>query len=334
MNIQISTTMGCTNNCLFCPQKKLFEAYSQKSLNKPVQMMSFDTFKTIIKKIPKDADILFCGMSEPFQNPDCTKMILYAHQHGHKIKIFTTLTGLNLNNLQKIIQTIPLEYHQDIFYAYDFYVHLPSEEKIEYIPINDTYLETLKFLIQSGKKIEFHYHGQKLNHQLTKLFENSNYIPFHDPIHNRAGNINFPSSITPKRKRGHIRCLCWGHVFLPNGLVTLCTNDYALKYPLGNILNSTYSQIENHQNVKFIQKAFLDDKIETLCRYCPNSDNANGVAQYYNTPFSIKKIPLALKIFLYNSLPSLYQLIYRSKHRFISKNSSMPNSKSASWLKK
>ena len=79
--------------------------------------MRLDNFRTYIEKVPPEVDIWFAGMSEPWLNPECTEMLLYAHNKGHKICVFTTLIGMKLSDLD-LIESVPFGFFQ---------VHLPSD---------------------------------------------------------------------------------------------------------------------------------------------------------------------------------------------------------------
>jgi len=60
--IAVSSVIGCKNFCNYCPQNKVIKAYSKRS---KINVMSFETFKTCIDKLPKETIINFAGFSEP-----------------------------------------------------------------------------------------------------------------------------------------------------------------------------------------------------------------------------------------------------------------------------
>lgn len=78
-SLEITTRIGCSINCKFCPQKLLIDNYT--SVKRDI-MMSFETFKRCIDKLPASVEIHFTGMSEPWGNPECTKMVEYAALGG------------------------------------------------------------------------------------------------------------------------------------------------------------------------------------------------------------------------------------------------------------
>lgn len=65
----------------------------------------------------------FAGMSEPWLNSECTKMVQYAAQCGHKISIFSTLVGMQKKDLE-VLKKIELE---------QFVIHIPDKEKHSHI---------------------------------------------------------------------------------------------------------------------------------------------------------------------------------------------------------
>ena len=104
--MEITTKVGCKNACVYCPQSKLKKIYSKRS---NISQLSFDTFKKCVDKIPKYVIIDFGGMSEPWLNSETPKMVLYAHEQGHRIRIFTTLVGMNLQDIDLIKSIRPME---------------------------------------------------------------------------------------------------------------------------------------------------------------------------------------------------------------------------------
>jgi radical SAM protein with 4Fe4S-binding SPASM domain len=273
--------------------------------------MSLRTFTTVLHKIPKSMDVMFCGMSEPFQNPQCTEMVLQAHASGHKVIIFTTLIGLSLKNAKLLFETIPFNGKKS-----DFLVHLASAGDLEHIVVDKQYEEVLTYVSRLDRNITFLYHGSALHPRVKQIMDTSKFRMYHAPPHNRAGHLGAAWLFAPERKRGKIGCSCWGFIVLPDGSVTLCTNDYGLKYYLGNILHSSYEELNSSKTVKFIQKAFNDESVETLCRYCANSYNKDTAAKFYNTPPSLNKIPLGVKLYLHDHHYKTFTFMRRMKRSF------------------
>lgn len=255
--LEISTNIGCANKCVFCPQEKIIKKYSKR--NGSFQM-SFKNFKSCIDKVPKEVIIIFSGMSEPWLNKDCTKMVNYAHKKGHKIFIFTTLVGMKMSDIEKL-KTI-----SSFDYEYGFMVHLPSFEKIEKITITPEYKKVLRALAKSGIKAEYHYHGSKPNPKLDL----SNISIVHTSLQNRAGNIPFKGQLVDCLKKGTIACQrsLKANLLLPNGDVLLCCQDYEMKHIIGNLLKSSYQSLFKGREYKKVSRGLKNDKLDILCRGC------------------------------------------------------------------
>ena len=88
--LEITTTVGCRVACSYCPQKEFVSAYKKRS---DIYRFDLDSFKSVLDKVPKEVDIYFCGMSEPFLNPQCAEMVRLAWHKGHRVAIDTSLVG-------------------------------------------------------------------------------------------------------------------------------------------------------------------------------------------------------------------------------------------------
>lgn len=85
--LEITTRIGCTNNCPYCPQGVLLRAYEGRTI------MRTKHFKMILLHTPKDVQIDFAGFCEPFLNPWASWMIYHAVSLGYQVVLDTTLTG-------------------------------------------------------------------------------------------------------------------------------------------------------------------------------------------------------------------------------------------------
>ena len=86
-------------NVIFVHKNLHIKEYSDKnnlqdiSYGQPTQM-SFDNFKKCLSKLPKSVKISFSGYTEPFLNPNCSKMIVYAHEQNFPVEVCSTLVGM------------------------------------------------------------------------------------------------------------------------------------------------------------------------------------------------------------------------------------------------
>lgn len=259
--IEITTNIGCKVNCSYCPQDKIIQAYQKRS---KIKQMSLETFKTCLDKVPPEIIVCFAGFSEAWLNPDCTRMLLYAHERGHKIGTFTTLMGMNSRDID-LIEGIPFK---------NFYVHLPSENsESENIEINEHYLQVLNKISKSSIKAKYIVMGGKL-HPRLRLPLKGKYVYNGFPL-TRAGNVKIGNKISLPRKKGKRRCY-WGltcSVLLPNGEAVSCCMDYSMQHVLGNLLESNYQDLYENENFLKIKKGLQNNASDILCYHCENVIN-------------------------------------------------------------
>jgi hypothetical protein len=292
---EICTVIGCVNMCDFCPQDKILSSYKS-----PIRIMSLDTFKKCIDKVPRNIPILFSGMAEPFQNKNCIKMIEYANKKGFIIKVFTTGVGITKKDIV-VLEKIPFG---------SFELHLPDSINNTKIKIDKNYLELIESIKNSKiKNVKYLLYG-KIHPEVGKVlkFEVEDLSRL---VQNRASNLG---SIPPIKKiKGSIVCGSSGrmlndNVLLPNGDVVLCCMDYGLKYKLGNLLESSYESLFQTDSFKKMQEALDSQEGEILCRYCSSARKSNsktfllkrnlekkGIVRKF---YSLTKIPLIKKIYI------------------------------------
>jgi hypothetical protein len=195
-------------------------------------------------------------MSEPWLNPECGKMLLYAYDKGHKISVYTTLTGMSPSDVD-IIESIPIE---------TFSIHLPSAEGSENIVVDYKYLTVLAKISTSKMNKEFHFHGKRLHTQVKPIIQDE---VEHHWTTTRCGNQNSLERPSPPRKRGRIRCRRMDYsVLLPNGDVLVCCMDYGMQHVLGNLLSSDYKSLFESMEWERMHRGFGDESEDIICRFC------------------------------------------------------------------
>lgn len=291
-SIEITTTIGCRINCAYCPQDKINKAYAARG---SVFQMGLDVFKACIDKIPPSVVIYFSGMCEPWLNPECTKMLLYAHETGHRIGVFTSLVGMGLSDIS-LLEPIPFTV---------FCVHLPSDKGREGIKIDKNYLEVLEKLAKSKISPSYVVFNGAPKQDVKALLRNK--IVARLKVCSRGRNIEMESMALPKRRRGAIGCALnlRGNMLLPNGDVILCCVDYGMKHVLGNLLTSDYDSLFRGEEFLRIKRGLRDESEDILCRYCEEyAYNANLFTRSF--------VPLVYNLKNFRSLRVLYRSLFRS----------------------
>jgi hypothetical protein len=221
-----------------------------------ITQMSFDLFETCLAKIPLRVDIHFTGMCEPWLNPECTRMLLYAHERGHRIGVSTTLVGMAFSDID-LMESVPFKF---------FRVHLPSAEENENIIKGKTYIQLLKRVIKTNINKTFHFHGKNLHPEISHLIRNVQLLP----LCSRGQNITLKHRPSPPRHRGTLGCVrkLRNNVLLPNGDVLLCSMDYGMQHVLGNLMAADYASLFSGQEFSRIKRGQSDEGVDLLCRYC------------------------------------------------------------------
>ena len=266
--LEISLTMGCALNCEYCPQSLLLHRYYEND-KKREKYLTFENFKKALEQVDEGATISICGMSEPFSNPDCADMIVYAHEKGHLICLDTTLMGAKLEDLEKI-KGIPFE---------NFILHIPDAEYRSKFLITPEYLELLKYVHETQRIDYYSCHGE-IHKDVENLIDKEKYAGIQ--LQNRAGNLKI-SGLEKYENSGAFICLheteghigIWGPVMLPDGTLVLCCNDYGMKNVLGNLLHHTWQEITQMEPYKKFVSGMNGNKEDLLCNTCKSAKQKN-----------------------------------------------------------
>lgn len=257
--LEITTNIGCPLACQYCPQQVISAAYSKHST---VSVMFFDCFRECLATVPQCVAIDFSGMSEPWQNPDCTRMVLHAVGRGHTTRIHTTLYGMTLQDVRELAP-LPLD---------AFRVHLPSRERLEKIRVDASYLALLAAVASAIPAARFVCFGEQVDPEVERVLRSypGSKIRFASAS-NRADTLCSDGKPLLSLESGRIRCRNHAryNVLLPNGDVTLCCMDYGLKHLLGNLREIAYEDLFRSREFEKVCAGFDDPLRGTICRHCP-----------------------------------------------------------------
>lgn len=263
-SLEITTRIGCKNNCSYCPQELLVKSYKRRSQQFD---MPFDLFKLCLDKVPKEVRIDFSGMAEPWLNKRCTDMVQYAYESGFEVVIYTTLVGMEMADIERLA-AIPFKH---------FEVHLPDAGYLTQIAVNEEYLQKLQKIVASGiSGLTFMTIGN-LHPQVKEVVDCQ--VNEHEVI-SRAGNLKeYPGMDALERLSGIIYCDSCGsdfnhNVLLPNGDVIVCCMDYGMQYVIGNLAHTCYDDLFQSGTIREMQEKLIDDRKDLLCRYCYNASRS------------------------------------------------------------
>ena len=247
--LEITTHIGCPVSCLDCPQTLLESKYQGK------RTLSLEDFKKVINKVPAGTRIDFSGMCEPFANRDCADMILYAHEKGFPLALYTTLQCATMEDYEKL---------KGVQYEV-VTIHLPDQEGRSHFKVDNRYLE----LLHKWETNNYSCHGTVLP-IVYKYLKPRPLITF---MHDRAGNVPLRPHLTIGPDHP-IRCMTSGkdmnhNVLLPNGDVLMCCMDYGMTGKFGNLFRQSYDDVL-HSEVACAMRATLE-KGESICRHCTNA---------------------------------------------------------------
>lgn len=247
--LEITTHVGCPINCTDCPQKLLLSKY------KGVRTMDLDDYKRAIDKVPAGTRIDFSGMCEPFTNPHCTDMILYAAEKGLPLALYTTLQGATVKDYERL---------KDVRYEV-VTIHLPDKNGRSHFNITAEYLECLGLWDCDN----YSCHGE-IHDAVWDFLKPRNLITF---MHDRAGNVECRPHIDIEPDR-MLYCITSGremnhNVLLPDGTVITCCMDYGMTGVFGNLFEQSYDAVMNSAEAWKMRRTL--DEGESICRHCANA---------------------------------------------------------------
>jgi hypothetical protein len=235
--LDFTTQIGCKVNCLkYCPQELITSRYTGE------RTLSFEMFKRFMEGVPKDHLIGFAGFSEPFLNQECPDMIVWAHEQGYKIVIYTTLVGLTPENARRILR-IPFEL---------FTLHLPDALGNAHIAITPEYQTVLCEALTTVPEIKFMNMGSD--------FRTNN-------------SENMPRGRIPPKTNRRVFCPYLDtpdYQVMPNGEVFFCCMTRGLEGYVGSLKENTYWHLANPDRFKQESVKMQTDP-SSLCHKCPYS---------------------------------------------------------------
>jgi radical SAM protein with 4Fe4S-binding SPASM domain len=246
--IEISTAIGCVNDCAYCPRELSIQRYRQRSEQ---MRMPYETFCLCLDKVPRNHSVYFSGFVEPSQNPDFIRMVQYAWNSGRRLGIFTTLARL-----------VPHQINALANLTYDsFVIHVQSGEE-RFVP-HDELIPRLQAAM-TVKGAEF-IHRWPLETDVADAIEGGH-------VHRFLPNTRAGSLGPVPRRTGRLTCTTGrnarGHILLPNGDVVLCCQDFGQTVILGNLLLDSFESLHQGEQWMSYQEKMKAQDSDLICREC------------------------------------------------------------------
>jgi len=208
-----------------------------------------------VARDPNEFKLIFNGMCEPWLNPHCADMLLYAHKAKYEIEMSTTLIGMTMEDLAKI-RHIPLQ---------PLFIHVPSNDNDMQITIDDEYLTLLKTVINTmvcePNVLYFKEIHPAIEPLILKVKKKGKFWD----LHNRACHLD--SKIKRKRRLKSCNRLQIG-VLMPSGEVVLCCNDYAMQHVLGNLTKQSWDSLYKGEVFQQVISGWNNPSSDLLCWQC------------------------------------------------------------------
>ena len=286
--LEITTKLGCSLACSFCPQDELIKKYPRNQ----EKILSLKNFKLALDKVPKYVRIDFSGMTEPWLNSDATEMVKFAYENDYPVAVYTTLEGMSPIDAKVLLR----RFHRKITSYTPWVIHLPdNENNMRGWQISDKYIDTLNAVIECKKEFDI----QSLTFMtmsadglvapdLAAIFR-LKLEPFigisrvenlereHFKVEQLTRRVSFSQPVVCKSTPFYDH-----NVLLPNGDVVLCCMDYGLQNIVGNLFTGTYEDIfrSRQMNEVRVRSMEVGNNVTHICKNCDNaaclSQGGNG----------------------------------------------------------
>lgn len=264
--LDITTKIGCSVNCKYCPQDVLLKEYYKSNSNRE-RYLSVDTMIKCMDNMPDNAAYQFGGMSEPFLNPNCLELIQAICDRKHTVNLYTTLVGLDEETLYKVME-LPIEFVT---------LHVADDRGYAKIPATEEYYHLLEIAVNYRREngalfIDMCNAQAEPDMRVREICKDKFTIS--STLLDRAGNLKGEGLVSKRIETGKISCGVCGKALnknelLPDGTLLLCCMDYGMKHVLGNLKEQSYEEIMGGAEIQGIKEGMeFDYKKDILCRMC------------------------------------------------------------------
>ncbi len=305
----LEPTNICNIRCEMCPNPLI----PREQLGK----MDFSLFRQIIDEVGSFVnEIYIFHRGESLIHPELAQMIKYTKDRELLVKLNTNATLLTEKKSRELLESgLDL-----ISFSIDGY----EKEVFERIRVGahfDKVVNNVRSFLKLKKTGDFRrpltqveimefaaYSDSNLEERRTNFFKNFNGLPFDRIVFRSPHNVGGSIELTKEQgyrlqKRHYFPCsFPWYSLTIHwNGNVYPCPRDFMGDLPLGNLYNTTLSEIWNSKMMLNVRKSILkrsfDDKV--CCAHCD---------QVYRYQSAFAEIPLGYLSALFKDSPLVYAL--------------------------
>ncbi|WOH75497.1 SPASM domain-containing protein [Bradyrhizobium sp. NDS-1] len=218
-------------------------------------------FKRCLAHVPAAVDISFSGYSQPWLNPACTEMVEHAYACGHGIRIFTTLAGVDGQDLRRLRA---LQFRVFLVQVVDDCTSMDSGL------VTRNYVDLIRQLVDADiSSLLFMVMGE-VHPELVGIIPDEALVRLRPP-RRRAGSGELEMVKARPPIVGTLTCpdeRQYRNVLLPNGDVTFCCKDFERRHVLGNLLRDRYEDLFEGATFRNIADRMNGTDGFLLCRSC------------------------------------------------------------------
>lgn len=262
-SLELSLLKTCPVKCIYCPQPLLQWA----SKNVKESMMPLGKFDALLSNVSEgwhDIELHFAGFTEPLKHRDWKQFVLAAHLNDYvkKIVIYSTGEGLrkgDIEFLSEMPKLTEVNWHlADAPHVMakgngDFWDFLPEiKARMKY----DCKVILVGDHVDNEKLIRSRLEGLnvEIGRQVSRSFNLQRQVGMLHEGNNRA--------VTCEKVRRHKM-----PVVLPDGTAVVCCNDYGLDFPLGNLFEQPWSELDYGEVLRQQAKSSSNCICHTDCHY-------------------------------------------------------------------
>jgi hypothetical protein len=276
--LEITTKLGCSLACRFCPQDRLVKSYPRDA----ARLLSLDDFKHVLNKLPAHVRVDFSGMAEPWLNPAATAMAVLAFERARKVAIYTTLQGMPAADAAMLIE----RFAGRITPETPWVIHLPDQQgNMTGWKPSPAYLDTLARFVAlrrdrapDGLMLMTMSPDGAVHDALRPVLPGTldPFVAISRVENLDRGDFSPGALLRQVRHEGALMCgstpFFDHNTMLPNGDVVLCCMDYAREHVLGNLLRQDYADLFAGPEMAAVRgQAMGLIGGELICRRCHNA---------------------------------------------------------------